>query len=290
MYKLFSITLLLTTFGFFAQTNPDVYLGNVKSEYGGLAIYNFQNISNNVGYDNQPSFLGNSEVIFAGNNSGQSDIITYSISKKTKNTYYKSTPGGEYSPRVAPHKTNVVSAVRLDPDGLQRLYFYEKGSKSPSEAIEELQVAYYDFYDANTLVASVLRDEELDLVITDLSTKKTDTLVTNVGRSISKVPSSNSMSYTLVNKDKNHELYLLNMETLESFFVCQLPIGVQDYAWLNDSQILIGSNSKIYLYDTFLNEEWSEVADLSEENIKNITRISVSPNQSYIAIVAEPKG
>lgn len=289
MNKLFAITLLLTSYALFAQINPEVYLGNVTSEYGGLAIYNFQNISNDSGYDNQPSFIGDSEVIFAGNNSNQTDITTYSISEKTKNNYYKSTPGGEFSPRVVPAKTHLVAAVRLDPDGLQRLYFYKKGSKNSSEALKGLQVAYYDFYDENTLVASVLRDNELDLVVSNINTQKTDTLVTNVGRSISKVPSSNSMSYTLLNKDKNHELFLLNMETLESFFVCQLPIGIQDYAWLNDSQILIGSNSKLFLYDTFLNEEWSEVADLSEANIKNITRLAVSPNQGYIAIVAEPK-
>ncbi|GHC53061.1 hypothetical protein [Ulvibacter litoralis] len=288
MNKIIATILLGTSCSLFAQTNPEVYLGNVKSEYGGLAIYNFQNISNDAGYDNQPSFVGNSEVLFAGNNTNQTDITTYSIATKTKNNFYKSTPGGEYSPKMVPNKTNVVSAVRLDPDGLQRLYFYEKGFKNPSEAIKGLQVAYYDYYDDNTLVASVLRDDELDLVVSKLKSQKTDTLVTNVGRSISKVPNSNTISYTLANKDKNQELFLLNMETYESFFVCQLPVGIQDYAWLNDSQILIGSNSKIYLYDTFLNEEWSEVADLSEDNITNITRLAVSPNQNYIAIVAEP--
>ena len=78
------------------------------------------------------------------------------------------------------------------------------------------------------------------------------------------------------------------MDSRESFFVCQLPIGIQDYAWLNDSQIIIGSGNKIFLYDTFSNEEWKQVADLSDYKIKDITRLAVSPDGTKLALVAEP--
>ena len=97
------------------------------------------------------------------------------------------------------------------------------------------------------------------------------------------------MSYTAVNEDKNQDLYLLDIDTMESFFVCQLPIGVQDYTWLNDSQILIGSGSKLYIYDTFLSSEWKEIANLSKHNIKDISRLAVSPDSSKLAIVAISK-
>jgi hypothetical protein len=80
---------------------------------------------------------------------------------------------------------------------------------------------------------------------------------------------------------------MLQMSDYESFFVCQLPVGVQDYTWLNDSQILIGSGNKLYVYDTFLNSEWKQVADLSEYNIKDITRLAVSPDGKKLALVAE---
>tara|TARA_B110000503_G_C7155613_1_gene417192 strand:- start:3046 stop:3339 length:294 start_codon:yes stop_codon:yes gene_type:complete len=97
------------------------------------------------------------------------------------------------------------------------------------------------------------------------------------------------MSYTSVNEDKNQEIYVLDMETMESFFVCQLPVGIQDCTWLNDSQILIGSGSKLYIYDTFLNSDWKEVANLSEYNIKNITRLAVSPDEGRLSLVAVSK-
>ena len=280
--------LFFTSINLIAQMNTEVYLCDIKSEYGGLITYNFQNISNNEGYDSQPSFASNNQVLFAGNKAGQTDIALYNISKKTKNWLNKTTEGGEYSPIQIPGSNSKVSAVRLDPDGLQRLYLYDNTSEETPELIEGLQVAYYNFYNAETIVATVLSDDNLDLVFSDLKEKRIDTFVRNVGRSIHRVPNSKTMSYTSVNEEKNQDLYLLDMETRESFFVCQLPIGIQDYAWLNDSQVLIGSGNKLYIYDTFLNSDWKEVADLSDYNIRDITRLAVSPDGQKLSLVAVP--
>ncbi|MFT5437764.1 MAG: hypothetical protein ACI840_002424 [Ulvibacter sp.] len=289
MRQTLSSLLFFASFNIFAQTNTEVYLCDIKLEYGGLITYNFHNISNDEGYDSQPSFASNNTVLFAGNNAGQTDIALYNISEKTKSWFNKTTKGGEYSPIQIPDSNAKVSAVRLDPDGLQRLYVYDAISKENKELIEGLQVAYYDFYNAETIVASVLSDDNLDLVFSNLKSKKTDTFLRNVGRSIHRVPDSKTMSYTSLNEDKNQEVYLLDMKTMESFFVCQLPIGIQDYTWLNDSQILIGSGSKLYIYDTFLNSDWKEVADLTEYNIKDISRLAVSLNGERLSLVALPK-
>lgn len=280
--------LFFTSINLIAQMNTEVYLCDIKSEYGGLITYNFQNISNNEGYDSQPSFASNNQVLFAGNKAGQTDIALYNISKKTKNWLNKTTEGGEYSPIQIPGSNSKVSAVRLDTDGLQRLYLYDNTSEETPELIEGLQVAYYNFYNAETIIAAVLSDDNLDLVFSDLKEKRIDTFVRNVGRSIHRVPNSKTMSYTSVNEEKNQDLYLLDMETRESFFVCQLPIGIQDYAWLNDSQVLIGSGNKLYIYDTFLNSDWKEVADLSDYNIRDITRLAVSPDGQKLSLVAVP--
>ena len=79
------------------------------------------------------------------------------------------------------------------------------------------------------------------------------------------------------------------METRESFFVTQLPIGIQDHIWLDDSKLLCGSGERLYLYDLFGKGSWEEVADLSAYNIKDITRLALSPNGKRLAVVAEPK-
>ena len=288
MNKCISILILLFNFSFFAQTNSEVYLFDIKSEYGELAVFNMQNISNDAGYDSQPSFATNNRILFAGNNNGQTDIASYDIVEKTKTWFNIPTEGSEYSPTLIPLSQEKVAAVRLDSSGLQRLYEYDSESRYFSEIIEGLQVAYYAHSTKNRIVSSVLGENGLYLVLSDLTRKRNDTILQNVGRSIHKVHNSFTMSYTLINEEENQEIYLLDFESRESFFVCQLPIGIQDFTWLNDSQIIIGSGSKLFVYDTFLNSKWVQVADLSDYHIKEITRLAVSPDGSKLAIVAEP--
>ncbi|MBV1923869.1 MAG: steroid delta-isomerase, partial [Flavobacteriaceae bacterium] len=244
-------------------------------------------ISLHSGYNNQPSFLNNSQVLYAGNNKGQSDIAHYSIIEKLNTWVNTPTSGGEYSPQIIPNSGN-ISAVRLDTTGLQRLYEYD--TKTSKLLIDNLQVAYYAFYNDSTLVSSVLGFNTLDLVVSDLKKKTNDTLLINVGRSIHKIPSSKSMSYTAVNDEKNHDIYMLDMEeNYESYFICQLPVGIQDYVWLNDSILIIGSGSKLYKYDMFGKQEWELLSNFSDQGFKNITRLAISPDSKRIAIVAEPK-
>jgi len=273
---------------FYSQSNTEVYLFDINPGEEGLTLSNMTNVSNNPGYDNQPSFIYEDVLLFAGNNKGQTDIMHYIIKEKKYSWFHKKTAGGEYSPQKLPLGDD-IAAVRLDPDGLQRLYFYNSSEENPRIAVTDLAVAYFHFYTNNILVSAVLGENTLDLVVSNLQEKTNDTLLIDVGRSIHRVPNSKYVSYTALNEEKNHDLYLLEIDgDLESYFVCQLPIGVEDYTWLNDTQILIGSRNKLYVYDTMENEDWIEVADLSLFKIKDISRLSVSPKGSKLAIVGEP--
>jgi len=286
MKKLLFLFTIITTFFSFAQENTEVYVFDIASVYEGLEILNPQNISNDPGYNNQPSFSSNETVLFAGNNNGQTDIAEYELNTKSKKWINKMTDGGEYSPQKFPTNKD-IAAVRLDKDGLQRLYKYDAENGNSTEIIPELQVAYFSFYNDKKMLATVLNGDKMDLVLIDLQSKKADTLFRNAGRSLQKVPKTNSMSYSLVNEEGNLDLYLLDMASSESFFITELPIGIQDYVWINDTQILIGSGNKLYMYDILGESEWTKVASLEETGIKNITRLAISPNGGKLALVAE---
>ncbi|HNP66666.1 MAG TPA: hypothetical protein PKH16_02075 [Aequorivita sp.] len=288
MKKLLFLLTLTTTFFCFAQDNTDVYVVAIAPAYEGLQLLNLQKVSNNDGYNNQPSFPSNETILFAGNNEGQSDIAEYNLNSKTKKWFNKKTEGGEYSPQKFP-TSNDVAAVRLDNDGLQRLYKYDSQTGKSTELIKDLQIAYFAFYNYEKILATVLDSDKMNLVLIDLQSKKTDTLFYNAGRSLQKVPKTNSMSYSLVNEEGNLDLYLLDMNSYENFFVTQLPIGIQDYVWINDTQILVGSGNKLYMYDTLGESEWTRVASLEDYGLKNITRMAISPNGKKLAIVTESK-
>jgi len=278
---------ILSFFLGISQTNTEIFLMEISFSETHFTISNFRNISNNEGYDSQPSFADNNTLLYSRTHQGQTDIARYVISEHNYYWINHSTSGGEYSPQIFPKSKN-VAAVRLDTTGLQRLYLYDFKTMESTLLIEDLQVAYYSFFDKKTILSSVLSGNNLDLVISNLSKKTNDTLIENVGRSIHKVPNTkDTMSYTSVNEDGNMDIFQLDMKTLESFFVAELPIGIQDHIWLDDSKLLIGSLDKLYMLDLFGNGDWKLVADLSEYNIQNITRLALSPNGKTLAIVAE---
>ena len=270
----------------FAQNNTEVYVFDISPSYEGLELLNVRNISNNEGYDNQPSFISNERLVFAGNNNGQTDISEYNFTTNLRTWINNPTEGSEYSPQKFPLSQD-MAAVRFDKDGRQRLYRYDSKTGNSSEIINDLQVAYFAFYDHYKMLATVLDREEMDLVTIDLQTKKVDTLFKGAGRSIQKIPKTDYMSYSLINNEEKLDLYIMDMSTKESFFVCEIPKDVQDFVWLNDTQILIGKGSKLYIYDTLGEAEWKKVASLEEFGIKNISRMAVSPDGKKLALVGE---
>jgi Tol biopolymer transport system component len=286
MNKFFVLTAFLLTGVLRSQENTEVFVFDIAPSYTGIELLNVRNVSNNEGYDNQPSFISNEALVFAGNNNGQIDISEYDFNTKLKRWVNAETEGGEYSPQKFPSSTD-VAAVRLDKDGKQRLYRYSAKTGESSVILEDLQVAYFAFYNDQKILATVLNNEKLDLVMIDLQLKSVDTLFSDAGRSIQKVPKSKSISYTLINESKKLDLYVLDINSGESYFICELPTGVQDYVWLNDTQVLVGMNSTLYLYDTLGEAEWNKVASVSEFGIKNISRMAISPNGKKLALVGE---
>ena len=274
-----------------AQNLPEteIYLFELVSSSDSLSFKNGKNISKNKGYDNQPSFYSNDSLIYARTRNGQTDIAGYHP-EISENFWISHTKiGSEYSPKKIPNSTS-VAAVRLDTTGLQRLYKYEIKSGESRELIPELKVGYFTFLDSHSLIASVLTGSHMDLVLYDLEKNTSQTIATNAGRSLHKVPGTASMSYTVVNEEGNLDLYLLDFREGEpsSFFICTLPAGAQDYVWLDRDRILLGSGNQLFLYNILGRTEWTAVADLSEYGLENITRMALNEKGTLLAIVAEP--
>jgi len=278
----------LTVISIKAQENTEIFVFDIANSENALELSNMKNISNDEGYDNQPFFQDNNSVVFAGNNNGSTDIATVSLSDYKKEFYYQKTNGGEFSPQSIPD-SRLIAAVRLDTSGLQRLYSYNSQTKNSEALRKDIPVAYFSFYDASHLLASVLAEEKLDLIFFNLKNNTHQPIVKNSGRSLSKIPKKEAMSYTASNEDGYLDIFQLDVKDLQSYFICELPLGIQDYAWLNDSQLIVGSNTSILMYDLFGDGEWEKVGDVGEFKIKSITRLAVSPNGKKIALVAEPQ-
>lgn len=282
--------IILLYFPSIAQNPPDteIFLFNIEKKNGIFQVEKGRNISQNPGYDNQPSFYTNDLVIYARTRNGQTDIAGYNLVINEDLWYSNTKQGGEYSPKRIPESTK-IAAVRLDTTGLQRLYQYDMETQEGRILIPELKVGYFAFLNENKLITAVLTESRMDLVLNHLNGETSETLASNIGRSLHKVPDTGSISYTVLNEEKNLDLYLMDFKEGEpsSFFVCTLPAGVQDYVWLDQDQILIGNDEKLFFYKVLGHPEWTAVADLSDYNLRNITRIAISEDGNTIALAAE---
>lgn len=112
MRNFISWILFLNIIVVFGQADTDVFLFDLELQEGKILLSNPKNISNNEGYDNQPSFIDDNTILYAGTRNGQTDIAKYNIAYDTK-IWINHTDGSEYSPLLIPSQ-KAVSSIRLE--------------------------------------------------------------------------------------------------------------------------------------------------------------------------------
>lgn len=269
----------------FAQPNTEVYLFDLNTNNGKFELSNFRNISNNEGYDNQPSFLDDNTILFASTRKGQTDIARYSINYKSK-VWINYTEGSEYSPLKIPNE-RAVSAIRLEKDGAQKLYKYNLSNGESSVLVEDIIIGYHRWFDQHTLVSSVLEDDALALYVTHFKDRKNHKLQKSIGRSLHKIPNTSLVSYVSKENPDLWEIKSLDpISGVTTALTTTLPKS-EDLCWLPNGTILMGNEDTLYTYTPKKSVDWKEVSSLKSYNIKNITRLAVSPDGTKLAVVAE---
>ncbi|MBS9463788.1 nuclear transport factor 2 family protein [Flagellimonas sp. 389] len=288
MKQLFSV---LTLFLFMScaiqgQTNTDVYLFDLEIKGGEPVLSNPKNISNNDGYDNQPSFLNDNTVVYSATRNNQTDILRFNIEAGSTTSWITNTPdGSEYSPLKVPNK-KAISAIRLDLDGLQRLYEYDIQTGDSKEILKDLKVGYHVWYNDHILVSTILVEGRMDLVVNNLKDGTNQTFQKNVGRSLWKIPDSDLISY--ISKEKEvWEIKSLNPVSGATKKITNTYKNAEDMCWLNSTIILAGAEKSVLKYDTSLDINWQPVITFKQDEINNISRIAVNPAGNRLAFVAE---
>lgn len=276
---------LLATTTLTAQTNTEVYLLDVKTVDRKTELVNPRNISNNEGYDNQPSFYDGETILFSSTRNGQTDIARYDIKSDSVSWITDTTQGNEYSPFKIPGK-NAISAIRLDTTGLQRLYEYSVWDGSSTELLKDVKVAYYVWYTNDIVVSSVLADGDMNLMVSNLKDGSHRTVEQNVGRSLHKIPNSKLISFISKETDP-WEIRSLDPETGEVGKITDMYEKTDDMSWLADGSIIAADNQVLVQIDPNNQKEWVRFLRLEKKEISNISRIAVSPNGKYLALVFE---
>ena len=283
--KQLTLIFLLCCGFIFSQTNTEVHIFDIVKEKENYLLKNGKNISNNAGYDSQPYFYDDTKVIFSSTRNGNTDILFYDLKTDKKQFISNTKNGGEYSPQRIPNSKD-ISAVRLDNDGFQRFYKYNFKTGKNKEILKDLKVAYPNWYDKNTVVASTIINDNLELYVSNLKEKTNISVAKNVGRSVHKIPNSNLMSFISKERKDYWLLKSLNPKTKEIKTITSVGKS-EDVTWLPNGVLLIAKGNSIYKFNPKKDKNPSLFFSFSDENINNISRVTANSNGTKIAIVAE---
>lgn len=278
------LILSLATTSVLAQANTEVFLLTLKKTGDNIQLGPPKNISNNPGYDNQPSFYNDNLLLFSSTRNGQTDIAAYAANKDSVIWKTNTAGGSEYSPLKIPGSKN-FSAVRLDEDGKQLLYEYNWETGGSQVLVKNLKVGYHVWFNEDILVNSVLVDDRMDLIVSNLKDHSNYRFQLNVGRSLQKIPNTRLVSFI----SKENEVWLLksvNPVSGATEVITSLPEGVQDICWLPDGSVLAGQNNQLLRYNPKKND-WDVIVSFPEGEIANISRLATNAISGLLLMVAE---
>jgi len=273
----------------------DIYLARARIEHGTVLIGPPLNITNRPGYDNQPSFTPDSRsILFTSvREDAQADIYRYDLASRST-TRVTATPESEYSATVYGDGSR-FSAIRVEADSTQRLWTFRMDGTDPRILFEGIKPAGYHAWVDSTTVALFVLGRPNALVIADTRGGRVDTLARDIGRSLLRLPNGSGFSFLQHVADSSWILSAVDVRgsgpdrRTVTMPLARMPSGADYIAWLEPAVAISGSGSKLLIWrGASKNPQWSELSDLSRYGMRQISRLALSPDRQWLAIVAEP--
>jgi len=269
----------------FGQTIPNTEIYLLKHDAGVWGTP--QNITNRVGYDNQPHFTPDGKsLLYTSMREGQTDIFYYDI-ESAEHRRLTRTMESEYSPTPTPDGVH-FSVVRVEKDSLQRLWQFGWRSETPELIFPEIKPVGYHVWASDSKIALFVLGEPHELHIADTKTRTSEIVAKSIGRCLQKIPGKPAFSF--VDKSNEGGWWISQFDVVASKIspIVKTMPEKEDYVWIatNEPFLLMGNGAE--LFSVALNESneaWQIFADFKKSGLENITRIAVSPNGKWIAVV-----
>ncbi len=274
----------------YSQTlpNSNVYLLELEYRDSILLFKNPQFLTNfnKFGYNNQPAFISNSELLLTVgmNNENQTDIYLLDLDKKQKMRLTK-TAESEYSPKPTLDKLFFsVVRVETDADRSQRLWQYPLDRKDAGKPVFKYLrgIGYYHWLDRFKVALFNVASTNY-LSIGDTRDESTKHLSPNVGRCFQTSPNGRLVFVHKLTDDR-WVIKAMDKNTLNVEEIAPTLPGSEDFVILSDGSLLMGKGSRLYTLHPLKNSEWKEVVDLKNIGIYNVSRMALS-SDGKLAVV-----
>ncbi|WP_422358546.1 TolB family protein [Reichenbachiella sp.] len=276
---------LLTKFSLgYAQSSTEIFLFEIEKENDTYKLTNPTNITNNPGYDNQPYFISDDELVYAATYDNQTDIVRLNLESKEK-TRMTNTPGSEFSPKLTPDG-KYISSIILDRDGSQTLVKYPIKGGEPKVIPSEQKIGYYCWFDKKTVFSFVVGSPPS---LQEWNTKNSEfkIIMMNPGRSLSRIPNQKTISF--IHKESDDIWYVNSYDpyTDKVTYITECIKGAEDMTWAADGTAFLSNQNKIYKFNGETDNSWQLVANMEAFKLTNASRLAISPNLKWMAIVID---
>lgn len=264
--------------------NTDVFLVKLNDS----AIISAENVSNRVGYDNQPNFVDGGLLYTAGFHQGelwQTDVMLYDFKTK-QTTNLTNTDVSEYSPTKVPNEDG-FSVILEGHDGSQELWQYGFNNPVTAKLLrkEVGKIGYHAWGQNYDLITFVLGEPHA-LYFGNTQNQTGKPVANDIGRTLAFNKTRNVYSFSQYKNDQQWiTLFDSQNESLKP--VVQLPEGVDYYAWQGDDALIYGKGNAIYRWRLDSSDKPSKWLDLSAHCAHKITRLKYQTTTSLLAFVCD---
>ncbi|MBX9929874.1 MAG: hypothetical protein K2X99_13290 [Gemmatimonadaceae bacterium] len=266
-----------------AQDGTEIYVSTVRGAAGSPRLGAPQRMTRRPGYDNQPGFTSDGgSLLYTSQVNGQTDIYMLPSVGARKPTRLTETPESEYSPTPMADGMN-YSAVRVEADSTQRLWIFRvDGGKRPWVTLPTIKPVGYHVWINSTRLALFILGSPNTLQFADTRRAETDTVATNIGRALQRIPARDEISFVQLGGDTNW-ISAADTRSRSIRRIAPTPPGSDYHAWLPTGQLIASSGSQLLVWRE---GQWETLVDFKQNGIRGISRLAVSPRGDRIAFVA----
>ena len=275
--------------------DTDIFLGDISTIGESLWVGKMHPIAVDDGYENQPAFTedGRALIYAAAGPGGKTDVWIRTLSNGETRQLTQTAEKSEYSPRLSPDQST-LSYIQEDEAGeITVLNALSLETGEVTQSVDLKPLGYYAALRDGQDVLVFLRGETASLVHIDPASGNSRQIAANIGRALYAAPDGNTAFYSVMTDDNNFDLHEYDAATGLTRRLFALPEGVQDYAAFNIAgteltAFLAGSQTDIvFRLDHPESSQWVKVAEFSDAQFTNISRIVVNRTATRIALVAE---
>lgn len=269
-----------------AQGGSDLYVASFHEVGTHLSIGRPVNVTNRVGYDNQPTFTADGRALLFSSirEDAQADIWRVTLATDAVERVTQTTES-EYSASRTPDGL-AMSVIRVERDSTQRLWRFPFDGSAPTVILPALRPVGYHVWVNEASLGAFILGEPNALVLADPRTGRVDTLARDIGRALVRVPGREAFTFVQLARDTSW-ISEVDVRTRTVRRVAPLPPGAEYHIWTPSGQLIITSGTRLLVR---VRDQWDVLADFAPVGVRGISRIALSSTGDRIAFVAADVG